>query len=165
MQTVYLSLGSNIGDRQYYLREAVRLLSENPQIIVEKQSQFYETSPVGDIIQDDFINLALKISTLLEPLALLAFIHEVEARLNRERKIHWGPRTIDIDILFYDGLELNEENLKIPHPELFNRLFVLIPLLELIDENFAHTKKIKNKIKELLETEQEVVVVKDEKIF
>ena len=100
MQTTYLSMGSNIGDRQYYLHEAIRLLGKHPKIMIEKVSNFYESTPVGGVKQDDFTNLALKVATLLEPLELLSFIHEVELSLNRERKIHWGPRTIDIDIIF-----------------------------------------------------------------
>ncbi len=163
MQTVYLSLGSNIGERQDYLHEAVHLLGKQAQILVEKQSQFYETSPVGNVIQDNFINLALKISTTLEPFALLTLIHEIEAKLNRERKIHWGPRTIDIDIIFYGELELNENNLVIPHKEVFNRLFVLIPLLELLDKNSKYFSKIEEAVTRLKATTQTVQVVPEEK--
>lgn len=163
MQTVYLSLGSNIGERQDYLHEAIHLLGKQAQILVEKQSQFYETSPVGNVIQDNFINLALKISTTLEPFALLTLIHEIEAKLNRERKIHWGPRTIDIDIIFYGELELNENNLVIPHKEVFNRLFVLIPLLELLDKNSKYFSKIEEAVTRLKATTQTVQVVPEEK--
>ena len=80
--------------------------------------------------QDDFVNMALKISTTLEASQLLELIHKIEAKLNRVRKIHWGPRTIDIDILFYGNEQILEEDLMVPHKEVFNRLFVLVPLLK-----------------------------------
>lgn len=162
MQTIYLSLGSNIGDRQYYIHEAIRLLGEHPKIIVEQQSQFYETSPVGGVKQDDFINIALKISSLLAPQALLDFIHEVEQKLNRERKIHWGPRTIDIDILFYGEEEIIEQNIVIPHRELLNRLFVMLPLLELIEPPFKYYQLIQEAVTKLNQSEQHVQVVAED---
>ena len=102
-------------------------------------------------------------ATLLEPLELLSFIHEVELSLNRERKIHWGPRTIDIDIIFYDDLEMQEENLVIPHKEAFNRLFVLKPIFELIDKDFKYYASIEKAIAELSVSEQELHVIKEEK--
>ncbi|KST84505.1 2-amino-4-hydroxy-6- hydroxymethyldihydropteridine pyrophosphokinase / GTP cyclohydrolase I type 1 [Lactococcus lactis subsp. lactis] len=163
MQTTYLSMGSNIGDRQYYLHEAIRLLGKHPKIMIEKVSNFYESTPVGGVKQDDFTNLALKVATLLEPLELLSFIHEVELSLNRERKIHWGPRTIDIDIIFYGDLEMQEENLVIPHKEAFNRLFVLKPIFELIDKDFKYYASIEKAIAELSVSEQELHVIKEEK--
>ena len=156
MATVYLSLGSNIGDKQGYLREAVALLGENPEIKVEKVSKFYETSPVGGVVQDDFVNLALKISTSLEALALLERINAIEAKLNRVRKIHWGPRTIDIDILFYGDEKINNERLTVPHKEVFNRLFVLIPLLELVDNDFKYFAEMKQAIERLSQAEQKI---------
>lgn len=162
MQTIYLSLGSNMGDRQYHLHEAVRLLGEHPQIIIEKQSKFYESSPVGGVKQDDFINLALKISSLLSPQELLTYLHEVEAKLQRVRKIHWGPRTIDIDILFYGDLEIEEEHLTIPHSEVFQRLFVLIPLLELVPEDFKYHEALQKAVQQLSESQQKLVVVPEE---
>lgn len=162
METVYLSLGSNIGDRQYYLHEAIDLLGKNSKILIDQVSKFYETSPVGGVKQDDFVNLALKISTTLNPVELLDIIHDIELTLNRERKIHWGPRTIDIDILFYGELSLNEPNLTIPHKEIFNRLFVLLPLSELISENFNHYSEVMNGILKLRDTGQEVHEVTEE---
>ncbi|MFC4652550.1 GTP cyclohydrolase I FolE [Lactococcus nasutitermitis] len=162
MQTVYLSLGSNIGDKQYYLHEAVQVLGKNPQILIEKKSKFYTTSPVGEVIQDDFINLAVRLSTTLSPQELLLVIHDIETALNRERTIHWGPRTIDIDILFYGDMIVNEETLIIPHKEIFNRLFVLIPLLDLIDNKFAYFSKITEAIDNLKKTNQEIREVAEE---
>ncbi|GBG97063.1 GTP cyclohydrolase I FolE [Lactococcus termiticola] len=158
MHSVYLSLGSNMGDRQDYLRRAIASLGENPGILMEQVSRFYETSPVGGVVQDDFINVALKLSTTLGPDELLAFIHEVEAKLGRERLIHWGPRTIDIDILLYDELEMNSDDLTLPHPELFKRLFVLEPLAELLPDD----GRIKTAIEQLSKTDQAVQVVEAE---
>ena len=163
MQTTYLSMGSNIGDRQYYLHEAIRLLGKHPKIMNEKVSNFYESSPVGGVKQDDFTNLALKVATLLEPLELLDFIHEVELSLNRERKIHWGPRTIDIDIIFYGNSEIQEENLIVPHKEAFNRLFVLKPIFELLSNDFKYYEPIREAIAKLSESEQELHVIEEEK--
>lgn len=163
MQTTYLSMGSNIGDRQYYLHEAIRLLGKHPKIMIEKVSNFYESSPVGGVKQDDFTNLALKVATLLEPLELLDFIHEVELSLNRERKIHWGPRTIDIDIIFYGNSEIQEENLIVPHKEAFNRLFVLKPIFELLSNDFKYYEPIREAIAKLSESEQELHVIEEEK--
>jgi len=154
VHTVYLSLGSNIGDRQENLNAAIQKLGENSAIIIEKVSQFYETSPVGDVPQDDFINAAAQIATTLSPEELLDYIHVVEAELGRERLIHWGPRTIDIDILFFDDLTQEDEKLTIPHKEVFNRLFVLQPLSELVD-----WENVQNAISDLAQTEQKVVPV------
>lgn len=163
MQTVYLSLGSNIEDRQYYLDTALKLLGKHSKIIIEKRSSIYETSPVGEVKQDDFLNLALKISTLLEPLELLSYINEIELKLGRERKIHWGPRTIDIDILFYGENKVNETRLVIPHKEVFNRLFVLVPLREIIDSHFKFYPKIETAIENLSKTEQQLSVYSEKK--
>lgn len=162
MQTVYLSLGSNIGNRQHYLQNAIHLLGENAQILIEKSSHFYESSPVGKVDQDPFINLALKISTTLEPFALLDAIHEIEQKMGRERKIHWGPRTLDIDILFYGDLKIKQEKLTLPHKELFNRLFVLVPLLEIIDESFEYFSEITSAKNGLAHTNQSLQQVAKE---
>lgn len=124
----YLALGSNLGDRMNYLREAVQRLDEIAEIEVLEKAKIYETDPYGEVPQDNFLNSAIAIETTLEPLSLLKKIHEVEASLDRERLIHWGPRTIDIDILYMDGIEMTEEVLTIPHKELTKRSFVLIPL-------------------------------------
>ena len=146
MHTVYLSLGVISGDKCVYLQDAVSLLGQNPAILIDKKSKFYQTSPVGGVEQDDFVNMALKISTTLEPTQLLEFIHEIEAQLNRVRKIHCGPRTIDIDILFYGNEQIFENDLIVPHKEVFNRLFVLVPLLEVLDQDFPYEQQVKQAI-------------------
>jgi GTP cyclohydrolase I/2-amino-4-hydroxy-6-hydroxymethyldihydropteridine diphosphokinase len=163
MQTVYLSLGSNIGDKQAYLQDAVSLLGQNAAILIDKKSKFYQTSPVGGVPQDDFVNMALKISTNLDAHTLLEVIHDIEAKLNRVRKIHWGPRTIDIDVLFYGNEKILEEDLIVPHKEVFNRLFVLVPLMEILEPNFEYKEQIKQAISKLSATEQTISEISEEK--
>lgn len=133
-KTAYLSLGSNIGDRLEYLTKATQRLNDHLQITVGKISSVYETKAWGLENQDDFYNIALEIATTLEPLELLSACQKIEAELNRIRKIHWGPRTIDIDILLYDNLEIASVALTIPHPYLLERPFVTTPLTEISPE-------------------------------
>lgn len=132
MTTVYLGLGSNIGDRFEQLNLAIRGL-ENAGISVEAVSSAYETEPVGEILdQPDFLNAAVRVSTGLEPEALLDELKAIEARQGREsgRPRH-SPRVIDIDLLLYGDLEFETDRLELPHREVANRRFVLVPLLEL----------------------------------
>lgn len=131
MTEVYLSLGSNLGDREKYLKEAVKRLKSNKNIVLKKLSPIYETKPVGYLEQDNFLNAAILIETDLTPYELLGVTTSIEAELKRERTIKWGPRTIDIDILLYDGLILHDEKLTIPHPHMWERAFVLIPLRDI----------------------------------
>ncbi|ERM93363.1 2-amino-4-hydroxy-6-hydroxymethyldihydropteridine pyrophosphokinase [Caldanaerobacter subterraneus subsp. yonseiensis KB-1] len=131
MTEVYLSLGSNLGDREKYLKEAVKRLKSNKNIVLKKLSPIYETKPVGYLEQDNFLNAVILIETDLTPYELLDVTTSIEAELKRERTIKWGPRTIDIDILLYDGLILNDEKLTIPHPHMWERAFVLIPLRDI----------------------------------
>lgn len=128
---VYLSLGSNLGDRQATLDFAIRELGKNPAIKVLKISSPYENPPYGGAAQFPFINMAVKISTYLSPNALLEVIHSIEKSARRSRDIRWGDRTLDIDIIFYADLVTGDENLTIPHPDYQNRDFVLIPLNEI----------------------------------
>ena len=125
---VYLSIGSNLGDKKAYLDQCIKELQEDKKIRVEKVSDYIETEPVGEVVQDNFLNGAVSLMTLYEPQELLEVIHEIEAHAKRERKIHWGPRTLDIDILLYENQVIHTENLMIPHPEMTNRMFVLEPL-------------------------------------
>ena len=97
---VYLSLGSNMGDRLANLQKGQALLANHPQIQIQAVSSYYQTSPVGGVVQDDFINQAMRVQTQLGAEELLDYIHEIEAELLRKRVIVWGPRTLDIDILF-----------------------------------------------------------------
>lgn len=129
--TAYISLGSNMGDKRAHLESAVSQLDENPLCSVEQVSDFIVTEPVGGVEQDNFLNGCVKISTLLPPRELLDFLHEIEKKHHRERKIHWGPRTLDLDIILYDSLVLSSSDLVIPHPEAHKREFVLAPLCQI----------------------------------
>ena len=126
--TAYIALGSNIGDKEAYLRGAIEALNESPDCQVTAVSDFLITEPYGGVEQDDFLNGALALRTLLPPEELLDRLHEIEYAAHRERIIHWGPRTLDLDILLYDDLVLDTPDLHIPHIELHKRDFVLIPL-------------------------------------
>lgn len=132
MNEVYLSLGSNLGDRKAQLQEAVRLLQTNPSISNIKMSSIYETAPVGYLDQDAFLNLVIRLETSLSPLELLDICQEIEQALHRERLVRWGPRTVDLDVLLYGQEQLATERLTIPHPRMYERAFVLVPLQELM---------------------------------
>lgn len=132
-QTVYLSLGSNLGDRAANIERAVSRLGEAGVRIV-KQSSFYETEPVEFLEQGWFLNIAVKAETELTPHQLLSVILKVERALGRERIVKSGPRTIDIDILFFDSSTVHEEELQIPHPRMTERRFVLVPMAEIAPE-------------------------------
>src|SRR5699024_2987577 len=98
---------------------------------VQRVSSFIVTPPYGGVEQGDFLNGCLELRTRLEPMELLELLHGIESAAGRERLVHWGPRTLDLDILFYDGLVLDSSELTIPHPDMANRAFVLVPLSEL----------------------------------
>lgn len=129
--TAYIALGSNMGDKKGYLDMAVRCLDERADCQVRKVSDYLVTAPYGGVEQDDFLNGALELRTMLEPEELLEALHEIEQEANRVREIHWGPRTLDLDILLYDDLVLDTPDLHIPHVEMHKRDFVLIPLAQI----------------------------------
>lgn len=131
MAIAYLSLGANLGDRKAMLEAALRRLEASGQLRVVTVSSVYETEPIGYAEQPWFYNLAAEIETDLDPDELLTLTKQVERELNRTREIHWGPRTIDIDILLYDDLVTNGNRLTLPHPEMVGRRFVLEPLVEI----------------------------------
>ena len=132
MADAFLGIGSNIRDKEENIKKAIGLVREKYKVL--KSSSLYETEPVGYKEQDWFLNCAVEIETKLTPLELLDFLKSVEKKLGRANTIKNGPRTIDLDILFYDGLIINEKNLTIPHPRLHERLFVLEPLKEIAPE-------------------------------
>ncbi len=124
----YLSIGSNLGDKEGHLDFAIDQLNALPDTKVTAVSDFIVTEPYGNVDQDDFLNGALEIQTLKTPEELLESLMSIEKQAGRERLIHWGPRTLDIDILFYDDVIVMTEDLKIPHVEIPKRQFVLEPL-------------------------------------
>lgn len=129
--TVYLGIGSNLGDREGYLDYAVDQLGKDDYIKVNRVSSYIVTKPYGNVEQDDFLNGCIEIETLYSPQELLEIVNDIEQGAGRKRVIHWGPRTLDIDILLYDREIIMEENLKIPHAEMARRSFVLEPLCEI----------------------------------
>ena len=129
--TTYIALGSNIGDSETYLNEAVEKIGQIPTCTVEKVSSYLVTEPYGVTDQPDFLNACLKMRTLLYPEELLKELNRIEKEAGRERIIHWGPRTLDLDILLYDDIILEEDDLCIPHVEMHKRSFVLEPLAEI----------------------------------
>jgi 2-amino-4-hydroxy-6-hydroxymethyldihydropteridine diphosphokinase len=134
--TIYLGLGSNIGSRAENIISALSLLQSSGYVDIKKASSFYETSPIGPK-QRNFYNAVIKAKTNLNPNDFLSFIKEAEEIIGRVKTLYWGPRIIDIDILFFNNDIISEKHLTIPHKEIQNRLFVLIPFAE-IAKNFFH---------------------------
>ncbi|HLX97578.1 MAG TPA: dihydropteroate synthase, partial [Roseiarcus sp.] len=128
---IVLALGGNVGDKPASLRSALRALASQPGIELSAVSRFYRTAPWGRKDQDWFVNACALGRTTLKPEALLERVKALEVELGRKPAERWGPRVIDIDIIAYDDLELKSERLTLPHPELFNRAFVLVPLAEI----------------------------------
>ncbi|WP_018753563.1 2-amino-4-hydroxy-6-hydroxymethyldihydropteridine diphosphokinase [Paenibacillus sanguinis] len=130
----YIALGANLGDREATLMKAITALQEHPEIKVLRGSHLYETDPVGYLDQPCFVNMAAALRTTLAPEELLSVMLDVEQRLGRERKIRFGPRTVDLDLLWVGGREMNTASLTLPHPRMMERAFVLIPLSDIVPE-------------------------------
>ena len=127
----FLGIGSNVGNRIENLSSALDMLASNPDISIDIVSSLYVTSPVGMLEQPDFYNAAALLHTTLPPEKLLDLCLRIEASLGRQRTVHWGPRTIDIDILLIKGVEMHTDSLIIPHPRIAERAFVLAPLAQI----------------------------------
>lgn len=130
MAIIYIGIGSNMGDRQAHCKDAIEKLKDKG-IVIKKASSMYETKPWGLEEQSDFINMTVEAETGLSPEKLLKTLKEVEKEIGRKETVRWGPRIIDLDILFYDDIVINIEHLQIPHPLLHKRDFVLFPLSEI----------------------------------
>ncbi|MEE8317762.1 MAG: 2-amino-4-hydroxy-6-hydroxymethyldihydropteridine diphosphokinase [Candidatus Omnitrophota bacterium] len=136
----YIGIGSNLGDRQKNMEEAIQRLRERKGIIVKGISRIYETDPVGGPHQPRYLNGVIEIETELGPRKLLSFTQEIENQLGRDRTtVKNGPRTIDLDILTYGDREIDEEDLKIPHPKMSERQFVQKPLRDLLAQETCNT--------------------------
>ncbi|APH19429.1 2-amino-4-hydroxy-6-hydroxymethyldihydropteridine diphosphokinase [Clostridium botulinum] len=146
MHTAYVAFGSNMGKKENYIKRALEKIEERGMEII-KVSSIYETEPYGVLDQDSFLNGVVKIETNLTPEDLIGELLNIEKQLDRVRERRWGPRTIDLDIIFYDDLIINEKDLVIPHKDMENREFVLKPLCD-IDENFIHPV-LKKSVREL----------------
>jgi 2-amino-4-hydroxy-6-hydroxymethyldihydropteridine diphosphokinase len=167
MAIVYLSLGSNLGDRVGYIQQATGLLSSNPNINIVSTSSFYETEPWQMDTKNWFVNAVVQISTNLSPEELLDECQKIEQRLGREKASDsyidegrvYSDRTIDIDIIFYDNLILNTPKLTIPHKDFHKRVFMLVPMLEIADD-YIHPffgKTVESLYEEIAEPEEVVL--------
>jgi 2-amino-4-hydroxy-6-hydroxymethyldihydropteridine diphosphokinase len=133
LKIAYLGLGSNMGDKVENLKMAVDMINGSPGVEVVKVSSVYDTSPVGYVDQDSFANICVEVRTELEPYDLLAMCNHVEDEMGRVRLVRWGPRTLDVDILLYENYRSEDEKLTVPHPRMWERAFVLVPLNEIAD--------------------------------
>ena len=136
MPQAFLGLGSNLGDRDANLRDAIAALSAASGVKVMRVSRFIETAPQGGPAQPAYLNAAAEIDTSLTPRQLLQFLLDIEAGLGRVRKEHWGPRTLDLDLLLYERRIIDEPDLVVPHPQMHAREFVLKPLAEIAPEAY-----------------------------
>ena len=150
---VYIGIGSNLGDKVEQCEKGISEILRVDRTRLLARSSLFKTQPVGYTSQDWFVNGVIKIETDLEPLDLLRSLKAIESRLGRGETFRWGPRLIDLDILFFDEHEIQTEQLQIPHPLLHERQFVLTPLVE-IDRNLIHPV-LKKTVQELLEDLQE----------
>ena len=138
LSSIYLSLGSNIGNRENNLKLALKELSEI--LRIKKISSIYETEPLLYQKQDNFLNIIVEVSYFDEAESLLKNIKDIEKKMGRKATFRFGPRIIDIDIIFFNEKEINDENLTIPHKEWKNRLFVIAPLYEVLDRKIEESK-------------------------
>ncbi|OGX61252.1 MAG: 2-amino-4-hydroxy-6-hydroxymethyldihydropteridine diphosphokinase, partial [Paenibacillus sp. RIFOXYA1_FULL_44_5] len=148
-----VALGSNMGNREAYLYKAMDALEQHAFISISQKSDIYETDPVGFVDQAMFLNMVIEISSSLPPDALLQELQRIERDLDRVRDIHWGPRTIDLDLLWYDDRHIHTEQLVVTHPRMMERAFVLLPLADIWNKDrhiagkslHEHLKKLQGK--------------------
>ncbi|GAB6992588.1 2-amino-4-hydroxy-6-hydroxymethyldihydropteridine diphosphokinase [Paenibacillus pini] len=147
----YIALGANLGDREDTLMEAVRKLDAHADITVLRCSNLYETEPVGYVDQPYFLNMVVAVHTSLKPHELLNVMQNIEKELGRVRHIHWGPRTVDLDLLWIEGRSEDTPDLLLPHPRMFERAFVLVPLSDIvpIDESSQLYTEMKAALEQL----------------
>lgn len=159
MTDVYLSLGTNIGEREQNLKEAVQRLQNQQGIYIQAVSSVYETAPVGFIDQPSFLNLCLYIKTDASPFELLEKCQSIENELGRVREIRFGPRIIDLDILLYNQENMVTDKLTIPHPRMFERAFVLVPLMEIARKPYTEQLQKAERMLEAFHLDKEGIVL------
>ena len=147
MNYAFLSIGTNIGDREKNLQDALRLLMEQDGLKTLAVSSIYETAAVGYTEQADFLNIAVALETTLSAQALLSVCQGVENNLGRVREFRWGPRIIDLDILLYNIENIETESLIVPHPRMFERAFVLVPLQEIMTPKYVMLKDVQKALR------------------
>ncbi len=147
--TVYLSLGGNLGDPARSMGAALRMLDAHDDVAVAAVSSLYRTPPWGKTDQPDFLNIAAKLATSLSPRALLELCLDAERKLKRVREERWGPRLIDIDILMFSGRTIQEAGLELPHPRMLERSFVLVPLAEIAPDLVVGGKPLADRLAEI----------------
>ena len=144
---IYLSIGSNLGDREKNLGRAREKLEPEVQIIAA--SPVYETAPWGYLEQPAFLNQVLEVKTSLPPHDLLSYLKQIEIQIGRQPNFHYGPRLIDLDILLYNEMAIKENDLEIPHPHITERAFVLVPLADLAPDLVVEGKKAREWVEEI----------------
>lgn len=145
----YIGLGGNIGDPRANMAAALGLLDDDPAISVVAVSPLYSTPPWGITDQPDFLNAAAELQTQLAPRELLQQCLETEAKLHRVRDKRWGPRSVDLDVLVYGELEIDETGLELPHPRMMDRAFVLVPLMDLAPELAVRGVRLDDRLSEI----------------
>jgi len=138
IRRVYIGIGSNLGDREFLIRKAVEALRQLPQTNVSGVSSLYDTEPVGETDQPPFLNAVAALDTELGPDALLDVLLAVEAAHGRVRDVRWGPRTLDLDLVWFEGVVRDDPRLTLPHPRAHEREFVLRPLCDLAPDVLLH---------------------------
>ncbi|VIO65687.1 2-amino-4-hydroxy-6-hydroxymethyldihydropteridinepyrophosphokinase [Bradyrhizobium ivorense] len=144
MASVLIALGGNVGDVRATFRKAIAKICGMTQAALLARSSDYSTPPWGEEAQDSFINACIEIETSLDPHALLFTLHKIETRFGRDRtnEQRWGPRTLDLDLIAYDDVTLNKPELTLPHPRLFERAFVLVPLAEIVPDRVIAGRRV-----------------------
>ncbi len=136
MAKVFISLGSNIGNRLKNLREGVERIGKIEGVEIVRKSSIYETEPMGNVNQDPFLNMVIEIETEIHPFELMDMLLKIEDEMGRKREVRWGPRNIDIDMLLYNGVVIESEILTVPHPRMEERNFIITPLKEIMGDDF-----------------------------
>ena len=159
MNDVYLSIGTNIGQRYKNLQHAIRLLMDTEGVEVVRISSVYETAAVGFIDQADFLNIAVYVKTVHSSMEMLEVCQSIENELGRVREFRWGPRIIDLDILLYNHENIETESLIVPHPRMYERAFVLVPLIDITPIPKNKQLQLAHLTMEQLDGEKEGVVL------